>query len=250
MVLAPRTQHSYAKEAAAFVDWLRPLHLRAAVENPDLLVTYLESKDEWAAVTVARNAAAIADVCHSESMYSPTDHPMFLAYLAERKRRDRKRERNIPRPILYEEMKLIHDTFPPDSNLRQLRDRALLEVGWFAALERETLAGLHVDDIQRFNGGSTWAVRIRKDRKKGTTTRLLSLDDGINALASVDEWCDAAGIKTGPIFRLARGATVGLRAMKGVVVTRTVKKYVELIGLDPAGYSANSLRHGPIGFGG
>jgi site-specific recombinase XerD len=147
-------------------------------------------------------------------------------------------------------MKMIHDTFTHDSNLRQLRDRALLEVGWFAALECEALAGLHVDDIQRFNGGSTWAVRIRKDRKKGTTTEPILLDDGINVLASVDEWCDAAGIKVGPIFRLARGSTVGHKAMSGAVVTRTVKKYVELVGLDPADYSANSLRHGPVGFGG
>ncbi len=59
------------------------------------------------------------------------------------------------------------------------------------------------------------------------------------------EWCTAAKIESGPIFRpIRKGGKVRDRRLSAKSVCDITKVYAGLIGLDAAAYGAHSLRSG------
>ena len=66
--------------------------------------------------------------------------------------------------------------------------------------------------------------------------------DGIRALY---DWLKAADIHDGPLFRkILKSGKVASTHLSENTVNLLVKKYAEMIGLDPTLYGAHSLRHG------
>ena len=81
------------------------------------------------------------------------------------------------------------------------------------------------------NAGQRVALHYRED----------SVVDPVKALRA---WLNAAAISSGPVFRLARGVTVGADGLNSAAVSRVTKEAAERAGLNASGYSAHSLRAG------
>lgn len=142
---------------------------------------------------------------------------------------------------------------PAEPDLAGLRDRALLLVGFVAALRRSELAALSVDAIAEHANGLVLSIPRSKTNQTGEQVDLVVLPRGrmpdrcpVTALRA---WLDAAGIVEGPVFRaVSTGNRPGVRPMNPGSVNALVQGAVARAGLDPALYSAHSLRAGFVTF--
>jgi integrase len=87
-------------------------------------------------------------------------------------------------------------------DLRGLRDRALLLLGFSGALRRSDLVALDISDLEETAEGLHVRIRCSKTDQEGAGD-FVSIPHGsrLRPVAAVKVWLEAAGITAGPIFR-------------------------------------------------
>jgi integrase len=131
------------------------------------------------------------------------------------------------------------------SDMRGLRDRALVAVGYDTLCRRSEIVALRIEDIApRARGGAT--VMLRRSRTSPVElarTAWLSTD-GARLL---HEWLEAAAIAEGPVFRPVYQNVPIERFLHSYTVNRLLKELALRAGLPPAESSlttSHSLRIG------
>jgi integrase len=146
---------------------------------------------------------------------------------------------------MTEDLQKLVDVMGGD--LVDVRDRALLLVGFAGALRRSELVALEVRDVDWVDGGVVVTVRRSKTDQEGRGQDV-GIPHGINGacpVTSLKTWLHASGISEGPIFRrIDQWGNLGVNALHPGTVADIVKKRVSLLGLDPAQYAGHSLRAG------
>jgi len=91
---------------------------------------------------------------------------------------------------------------PIPDDLRGLRDRALLLVGFAGALRRSELAAIQLNDLLRTDQG--YELTLKRSKGSQTDAVLVPLPYGRTELCPVRAltgWLEAAAIADGPVFR-------------------------------------------------
>lgn len=130
-----------------------------------------------------------------------------------------------------------------------LRDAAVLAVGFAAALRRSEICALRVGDAEMLgDDNARMIVHIRRSKTdQAGAGQDVAVPDGksIRPVSRLRAWLDRAGIEDGWLFQtVKRGGRPTGNPLHHTDVARLVKTYAERIGLDPADYSAHSLRAG------
>ena len=147
-------------------------------------------------------------------------------------------------PATAETVRAIIGEMPFD--LRGLRDRALILLGFAGALRRSELVALDVSDLEETTEGLLVGIRRSKTDQEGAGD-FVSIPHGsrLRPVAGVKTWLQAAGITEGPIFRsIKKGGAVTLERLSDRSVAEIVKKRMEAAGFDPVVFSGHSLRAG------
>jgi integrase len=89
-----------------------------------------------------------------------------------------------------------------DNSLRQLRDRAILLVGFASAMRRSELVALNVEDLEWTSEGVMIHIRRSKTDQEGMGASV-AVPRGATAcpVAALKAWIEAAGITEGAVFR-------------------------------------------------
>ena len=127
-------------------------------------------------------------------------------------------------------------------SLSDLRDRALLLVGFFGALRRSEIVALNFDDVRFREGGLDLVIRKSKtdQLQAGRIVHLRSSTTNLDPATALQEWLVSAGISAGAIFRdLSLKARLSNRAP-----ARIVKKWVSVTEQNAKKFSGHSLRAG------
>ncbi len=133
------------------------------------------------------------------------------------------------------------------------RDAAILAIGFSAALRRSEICNLRIDDIDIIKTGnprteSKMFLLIRKSKtdQEGRGQKIAILKGkNIKPIQRLLEWLQASGIESGYLFQtINRGGTLRGNPLHHSDISRLVKKYAGLIGLDPKTVSGHSLRAG------
>lgn len=124
-------------------------------------------------------------------------------------------------------------------SLTDCRDRALLLTAFRLALKPADIAALGVEDVAKIGSGS-FAHRRPQDAK----AQLEESDTASNdAFSSLSLWLAKSGLSSGPLFRpVNRWGKPGRLGLTAQSVRLIVKARAMLAGLDPAGFTAHSLR--------
>jgi site-specific recombinase XerD len=131
--------------------------------------------------------------------------------------------------------------------IADLRDRALLLIGFAGALRRSELVAFDVTDIARHPKGVVLTLRRSKTDQAGAgMVKAVPHGHRLKAVAALDAWIAAAKIIEGPLFRGVRGSRVLPVRLSDKQVARIVKKRCAAIGLDADAFSGHSLRSGFI----
>lgn len=151
-------------------------------------------------------------------------------------------------------------------DLADLRDRAILLVGFAGALRRSELAALEAHQVEMLETAERWGLRLRLPRSKGDRTGVgvtVIIPAGTTALcplAAYQAWIAAAGISAGPVFRRIRvqprpktaadgwrpSVILGAQALDDGTIARIVKARARKAGLDAGDISGHSLKRGAL----
>jgi integrase len=219
---AENTRRAYRSAVARFTEWCA-VHRRTALPaSPETVAAFLaaEARAELAVNTLRLRHAAIRYM-HLLAGYSPPTAAAVVSTTFAGIKRAHRRPLNKKTALVLDRLlptiQAIPDTLPG------LRDRALLLVGFAAALRPSEIARLTLEHATRHADGIELFLPWRKNDQDARGTRLW-LPKGRTDLCPVtalDAWLDAAALTEGPLFRriwrlppprIRRGTLVPIRS--------------------------------------
>jgi len=265
---ADNTRRAYRAGVAAFTEWCAMHRQTALPASPATVAAFLAAEaGRGLAVNTLRLRHAALRYLHLLAGYPPpTASPLVSATFAGIRRAHRRPLRKKTALVLdplRAAMREIPDTLPG------LRDRALLLVGFAAALRPSELAGLDIAALTRHEDGITLLLPWRKNDQEahGTTVWLPVGKTDLCPVRALEAWLAAAEISEGPLFRrlwrlppprVRQGAKrkpgadhyrLGSNPIDTDSIALVVKKWTGLAGLDAAAFAGHSLRRGAISSG-
>jgi len=133
----------------------------------------------------------------------------------------------------------------PDT-LTGCRDRALLLIGFAAALRRSELVDLKVNDAEPHKHGLLLHIRHSKTDQEGEGAAIpVPYGTRLKPVAALQAWLDRARISEGFIFRsIDRHGNISKTGLSDRSVADIVKRHAQAAGLDPELFAGHSLRAG------
>ena len=134
-----------------------------------------------------------------------------------------------------------------DSGRKGLRDKALILVGFFAALRRSELVGLNVEDVEFVPEGAILTIRKSKTDQEGRGREVAigyAKRPELCPVRALQTYMATLGRNTGPLFVSMRKSQYTQSRLSTYAVALIVKDYADRIGLDPRQFSGLSLRAG------
>jgi integrase len=253
---------------ARFRDWCG-IHGRIALPaSPETVAAFLaaEARSNLAVNTLRLRQAAIRYMHLLAGYPPPTAAAVVSTTFAGIKRAHRRplnKKTALALDRLLPAIQAIPDTLPG------LRDRALLLVGFAAALRPSEIAGLALAHVAGHTDGIELFLPWRKNDQDARGTRLW-LPKGRTDLCPVtalNTWLAAAAITEGPLFRriwrlppprvakcakrkpVADRYRIGTSPIDTDSIALIVKNRTGLAGFDAAGFAGHSLRRGAISSG-
>lgn len=239
------TRKAYAADWQAFASWCQVQGLDPLPASPATVALFLaaEASRGRKPATVTRRAAAIRFAHKLRGLATPTGEAEVTEVLAGIRRVHGAAPRRAA-PATADRLVAMLERC--GSDLRGLRDRALLVVGFGAALRRSELVGIRVEDIEITADGIKVTLPRSKTDQEGAGQVVAILDGPkLRVKASLAAWLAAGEVKTGPVFRsIMKNESVQDRAITDRTVAEIVKARAKAAGLDPAMFSGHSLRAG------
>lgn len=244
---APGTVRAYRSDLRHFEAWCASRARLSRPAAPETVADYISDLAEagMKPATITRRLSAISQAHRMAGLESPTQ-AQLVRMTAAGIRRSLVTTPRQARAILAGDLRTMLAAMPDD--LRGLRDRALLLIGFAGGMRRSELVGLDVGDVVEEKEGLRITIRRSKTDQEGAGREIgivrgrHPLTDPVAALA---DWREAAGIEDGPIFReVDRGDRVGSARLSDRAVARIAKGAAERVGIDPATVSGHSLRSG------
>lgn len=243
---AERTVEAYRGAFKAFCAWCRASGIAdpfpASVEAVAAYLGHMAGAGRKAS-TMSLHVAALACAHRAAGHEPPTSTEAVRNTMRGiRRRLGSKADRKAPvtAELLKRMLKKIPDT------LIGKRDRALLAIGFAAALRRSELVALRVEDLERAPEGIVIHIpRSKTDQTGEGQTVAVPAGSRLRPVQALDAWLSAAEIRTGPVFRaVAKGGRVGTVAISAHSVAQVVKDRAAAASLDPELFSGHSLRAG------
>jgi site-specific recombinase XerD len=249
--LAPATRRAYERDWLTFARWCAERGLRAIPAAPATVAAFLaaEADREFRPVTIARRAPAIAAAHRAQDQANPGDSGAVAAVMSGIRRAHGTEPRQQAKPLELDPLGRLLE--PIDATtLAGLRDRALILLGFSAALRRSELVALDVQDL-RFDLGRGLTVTIRRSKtdqeREGQVVAVpCARARDRCAVRAPQECLHAAAIHRGAVFRqMRRGDTLTDRRLSDQSVALIIKKRARAAGLPHTELlSGHSLRAG------
>jgi site-specific recombinase XerD len=234
------TERAYAADLRDFEAWCREHGCPSAPAAPADVAAFLRDRAELLApATVARRLAAVVAAHRRLGLASPRDDAAVRGALASIEWRHRARRRPT-RPLDPESLGRLSLCLP--ATARGVRDRALLLIGYGAALRRTELVALDARDVDVGRDGSLQLLLAR-----GVVAIPPGSQPHLCSVRAWRAWSSLARLDAGPAFRpIDRHGNVRATRLSDRSVTIVVRRAAADAGLDPSAYSGRSLRLGMI----
>jgi len=249
---SPSTRRVYASALRRWTAWCAGRGITPDAAGPEHIAAWIAelSAAGRSSSTIRVSLSALAADANDAGRPDPTAHPGVKRVVAGLRRQVGTAPRRQAHPVTTEEIRRIVTAIRGDG-LRALRDRALILLGYAAALRRSELADLRFGDIVQRRGGFVVRLRSSKTDQEGAgqvvgVARGKHLEtDPVSALSA---WIGAAELSGDdwlwtPISwsdrRVIRGRHLGGHDVARILVSRAADA-----GLGDLPISGHSLRAG------
>jgi integrase len=238
--LAENTRVAYLSDLTHFEDWGGQIPA-----DPGTIAEYLVAHANVLSVaTLNRRLAALAKVHRARGFSNPTSDEVVKATVRGLKRIKGTAQRQAT-PLIKEDLFVVLEAM--GLRLKDVRDRALLLLGFAGGFRRSELIGLNCSDFVLVRQGLKITLRRSKTDQNGEG-RKIGIPQGRGRwcpVAALEQWRAASGIREGALFRsVDRHHRVSSKRLSGEAVCLVVRERVQAAGIDPSGYSGHSLRAG------
>lgn len=238
--LAESTRIAYKSDLSHFECWGGQIPA-----SPEMVANYLAAfADDLSIASLNRRLAALSKAHQARGLPTPTTTELVKATVRGLKRIKGVAQRQA-QPLIKEDLILALEA--TGERLKDVRDRALLLLGFAGGFRRSELVGLNCADVEVVRQGIVIHLRRSKTDQNGEGRKI-----GIPhargrwcPVAALEQWLDRSGITEDALFRsIDRHGRIGLEPLSGEAVCLIVRDRVRLAGINPAGYSGHSLRAG------
>ena len=200
-----------------------------------LYITHLASYSKYS--TLKRRLASISIIHKTKGHYIDTKHPIIVENLMGIKRTNGSNQKG-KKPLLISDLKLLINAIDEskEKNIRKIRDKALVLIGFAGGFRRSELVDIEYEDIEFVEEGvKIFVKRSKTDQSGEGMTKAIPYFDNINfcPVKALNKWVVEAEIKEGKIFNISDKS-----------VALIIKKYANYAGLDSNRYAGHSLRSG------
>jgi site-specific recombinase XerD len=213
-----------------------------------LYLTHLSTKDAKIS-TLKRRLVSIGVIHKLKGHYLDTKHPSIIENIMGIKRRKGSIQIS-KKPILINYLKQIINVIDEQDKkeIKKLRDRSLILIGFSGGFRRNEIISLDYDDLDFVPEGLKINLRRSKTDQfgEGFTKALPYFDSSLYCpVVSLKKWLDVSKISSGALFRkFVKGSKLSQNRLTDQTVALLIKEYLKLAGIDSKNYSGHSLRSG------
>jgi len=235
---AEATKHAYSSDMGDFAAWggIVPASV-------DVVARYIaERASSLAPATLARRLAGIGALHVSAGFQDPTRNPLVRMVL----KGIRRRHGVAQRCAQSIDPRKWRRAWAASGGLRGARDKAVVLLGFSAALRRSELVGLNAEDLSWSSHGLSVRLRKAKTDQEGRSRSIAVpwVAEEYCAARTVKKWMAAGKIEQGALFRsIDRQGRLGAR-LHAQSVNLIVKRLAKVEGLSADLVSGHSLRAG------
>ena len=200
-----------------------------------LYITHLASYSKYS--TLKRRLASISIIHKTKGHYIDTKHPIIVENLMGIKRTNGSNQKG-KKPLLINDLKVLIKAIDgsKEKNIRKIRDKALVLIGFSGGFRRSELVDIEYEDIDFVEEGvKIFIKRSKTDQSGEGMTKAIPYFDNINfcPVKALNKWVVEAELKEGKIFNISDKS-----------VALIIKKYANYAGLNANRYAGHSLRSG------
>ncbi|MEC5292105.1 MULTISPECIES: site-specific integrase [unclassified Aurantimonas] len=238
--LSANSKRAYQSDLDHFIAWGGMIPASA-----EMIAAYLATHaDVLTPATLTRRLASLSKAHALKRVSSPTTDALVKATLRGIRRRNGSAQRQA-KPLLRDDLFAVLGAM--GDRPKDIRDRALLLIGFAGGFRRSELVGLDVTDVEMVRQGLVVTLRRSKTDQAGAG-RKIGIPHGRTRwcpVTALEAWLSASGIEAGPIFRgMTRHGCIRDQRLTGEAVSIIVKERLAAAGFDHEGYSGHSLRAG------
>jgi site-specific recombinase XerC len=194
--LAENARVAYLSDLAHFETWGGRIPA-----TPETIAEYLVAHANVLSVaTLNRRIAALSKVHRSRGFSNPTTVEVVKSTVRGLKRIKGTAQRQAT-PLIKEDLFVVLEAM--GSRLKDVRDRALLLLGFAGGFRRSELVGLNCDDVVPVRQGLEVTLRRSKTDQNGAG-RKIGIPHGRGRwcpVVALDQWRVASGVTEGAMFR-------------------------------------------------
>lgn len=246
------TKKAYKADLECFVRFCNTHNVESVPALPATVALYIThlAQESKAPSTISRRLTAISQAHKFARLQSPTTAPEVVEVYKGIRRKKGVAQRKAKPLVLSQLKKCLEST---RCSFLGRRDKAVLLVGWAAALRRSEIVALDFEDIDFVEEGMTVRIVRSKTDQDGEGYKIgipFALDERYCAVKHLEHWILLAKIETGPLF-FGIGTPgkkfhvdVERKRLSAQAVNRIIVKRMKQAGLPTTGYSGHSLRAG------
>lgn len=239
--ISKATRRAYQGDLADFLQWGGTIPC-----TPEMLAEYISGRaDLHSPVTISRRIVGVARAHTSQGLADPSKTDLVRTVLRGLRKAHGRPQRQAA-PVMRDDLLQM---LAKADGVKGARDRALILLGFAAALRRSELVGLDAGDIEfKAEGLVVHLTRSKTDQEgKG---RKIAVPYGRTSLCpvfAVRDWLALAPVCTGPVFRsVNKTGRVSDERLSDQSVALIVKSYAAQMGHEASAYSGHSLRSGLV----
>jgi site-specific recombinase XerD len=239
--LADNTRKAYRQDLEDFQHWGGSLPC-----TPEILAAYIaDQAHSLSPYTITRRVVGISRAHVSQGFSDPAKTDLVRTVLRGIRKKHGKPQRQVA-PLLKQDLLSI---LPLMQGTKGIRDRAMILLGFAAALRRSELVALDTQDLQFVKEGLVIHLRRSKTDQHGQGRNIAVPYGRTSAcpIKAVQIWLEHSCISTGSIFRsVNKGGLVQPERLTTQSVALILKGYAQAAGLNPKEISGHSLRSGLV----
>lgn len=232
--LTDATRAAYWGDLRRFIDWGGVI---PATEK--MIANYLvEHANSHKFATLARWRVSLGKAHSAQGLADPTKAELIYTVLKGIKQKHGREQRRVA-PLTAMQTSAVVNAMA--DRIKDLRDKALILVGFSGGLRRSELTALTVENLRERTGGMELSLNT------GRTVMIPNGPDLICPVTALKIWLKSSGIVSGGVFQgINRHGRLSGQPLTGHGVALVIKERVKAVGLDPSRYSGCSPRVGGI----
>jgi integrase len=246
--IAENTRRGYDSDWRDFTVWCEEHGAEPLPADATTLKRYfIDRQVNLSKATLSRRIASISRFHKEAGHLSPTLDPTFRMVMGGIRRMKKDPTTGAKKALLVEDLKEILAQVDTDTP-KGKRDRAMLLVGFAAALRRSELVALDREDIRFTREGLVLTLRKSKTDQENEGVEIgvpRGRKPATCPVLQLEAWLEELKIPKGPIFRrIRKDGKILPDRLDGRAVAQLVKSYVGHAGFEAKDFGGHSLRAG------